>query len=132
MEKYLKPGNLALGENNAKLNIWHGRYNGCYEDTLKQGFFKAYFKSLMPGDLVYLVVNDGEVDLIQFLITKNSASPDERVARDEFIETKVISTTRKSDLPGIDADTIKELKRQLKAELARTYALNKVSEEGNV
>lgn len=121
-KKYLKPGSLALGENNAKLNIWHGRYNGDIADVTEEGFLKAYFKMLAPGDIVHLVVDNGELDLVSLLVSENTATPDDKVAKDEFIKTKLISSTA-----GIMPD-LKALKNQLKAEIAKTYGLKKTEE----
>lgn len=121
-KKYLKPGSLALGENNAKLNIWHGRYNGDIADVTEEGFFKAYFKMLAPGDIVHLVVDNGELDLVSLLVSENTATPDDKVAKDEFIKTKLISSTA-GTMPDLKA-----LKNQLKAEIAKTYGLKKTEE----
>lgn len=126
MDKHLKPGNLALGENNAILNVWHGKYSGCYEDIFNKGFFKAYYKLLAPGDIIVLAVQHKELDLVQFFVVKNSATPEDTVPKDDFIEVKLISTTYNQEHAGVD---VKELKRQIKAELARAYGL-KVG-EGN-
>lgn len=119
---YLKPGSLALGENNAKLNIWHGKYNGDIEDVTEQGFFKAYYKMLAPGDVIYLAVFNGKVDMISVLVTENSSTPDDIVAREEFIKIKVISST------ADDATDLKALKNQIKAEIAKTYGLKKTED----
>lgn len=123
-KKYLKPGALALGENNAKLNIWHGRYNGDVYDVTEQGFFKAYYKLLGVGDIIYLVVENGaEIDLVAQMVIQNSAKPEDVHAKEEFIKTKLISSTASST----ELD-IKQLKAQIKSELARQYGLKKVED----
>lgn len=120
MDKHLRPGNLALGENNAILNVWHGKYSGNYNDIFSKGFFRAYYKLLNPGDIIVLAVQHSELDLVQFLVTENSSTPEDTIPKDDFIKVKLISTTAKEEAAGVD---IKELKRQIKAELARAYGL---------
>lgn len=70
MDKHLRPGNLALGENNAILNVWHGKYSGNYNDIFSKGFFRAYYKLLNPGDIIVLAVQHSELDLVQFWLQK--------------------------------------------------------------
>lgn len=121
--KYLKPGSLALGENNAKLNIWHGRYNGSPEDVVTQGFLKSYYKMLAPGDIVHIVVEDEKISLVSLLITENTATPEDHVAKDDFIKFEVLQNTAdKGETAPFD---VKLLKQQIKAEIARAYGLQK-------
>ena len=123
MGKTLKPGCLALGENNPKLNIWHGRYNGNVYDVLEEGFFKAYFKMLEAGDIIYLVVEDRKLDIVMLLVTENSATSEDVFPKDEFIKVKLIT----SSASNTEID-IKALKQQIKSEIARQYGLKKVEE----
>lgn len=54
------------------------------------------------------------------MVTENSSTPEDTIPKDDFIKVKLISTTAKEEAAGVD---IKELKRQIKAELARAYGL---------
>ena len=123
MGKTLKPGCLALGENNPKLNIWHGRYNGNVYDVLDEGFFKAYFKMLEPGDIIYLVVEDKVLDLVMLMVTANNSTPEDVFPKDDFVKVRLITSTAKQT--EID---LKALKQQIKSEIVRQYGLKKVEE----
>lgn len=123
MGKTLKPGCLALGENNPKLNIWHGRYNGSAYDVLEKGFFKAYFKMLEAGDIIYLVIEDTKLDLIMLLVTENNSKPEDVFPKDDFIKVRLITSTTESR----EFD-LKTLKQQIKSEIARQYGLKKVED----
>ena len=130
--KYLRPGSLALGENNAKLNIWHGRTSDSLSDVLTQGYFKTYFKMLAPGDIVVMALEGKEVDIVEVVVASNSSKPEDLIAKDDFIKVKLLKTS--VTIPAKEEDTpeefksdefIKNLKQQIKAELARTYELTK-------
>lgn len=129
--KYLRPGSLALGENNAKLNIWHGRTSDSLSDVLTQGYFKTYFKMLAPGDIVVMALEGKEVDIVELVVATNSAKPEDLIAKDDFIKVKLLKTSAtlpdKEDTPEEfkSDEFIKNLKQQIKAELARTYELTK-------
>lgn len=128
--KYLRPGSLALGENNAKLNIWHGRTSDTLADVLTQGYFKSYYQMLAPGDIVVMALEGKEVDIVEVVVASNSAKPEDTIAKDEFIKVKLLKTsvvTEQETPEDIKSDDfVKNLKQQIKAEVARTYGLTKV------
>lgn len=127
--KYLRPGSLALGENNAKLNIWHGRTSDSLKDVLTQGYFKTYFKMLAPGDIIVLALEGKEVDIVELVVAQNLAKPEDLIAKDDFIKVKMIKTSAvfEEKIPEEfkSEDFIKNLKQQIKAEIARAYELTK-------
>lgn len=119
----LKPSQLALGENNPKGNEWHGVYEGPIEHTLEQGFFRAYYQQLFPGDRINMVCAgpNGQPDFIQLLVVANTADKNETIPKDEHIVVKpIISTDTALNVSMVDLKEFKEeLKKEVLAELKK-------------